>query len=346
MTEPRREPSFETVKARARGQWPGILAALAPELAPALQRPGKHVACPVHGGKDGFRLFEDAPESGGAICNTCGSFPDGFALLGWLRRQDARAALLSVAAHLGIEAEPRAAGTGPPAGDPPEPDPDYRRRRYRQQFRDALKLTDPAAGIARRYLAARDLSELVADPPLWRFLPALDYWRAGDPPEKLATLPALIAPVQAPAGELAGLHLTYLAPDGNGKAALDPPRKLRTVADRATRGGAIRLWPADGPRLAIGEGIETCAAVRLACPSLPVWAATSAGALARFEWPPDVFELLILADNDRKPDGSNPGLEAAERLARRAWLARLEVEIAEPPAGCDWNDLLRAGGDA
>lgn len=295
MTDPHREPTFAAVKARARGQWLDILTALAPELVPALDRPGRHIACPVHGGKDGFRLFEDAPESGGAICNTCGSFPDGFALLAWLRRQDARAALLDVARYLGIEGEPRAAGTGlPPAGDPPELDPDYRRRRYRQQFRDALKLTDPAAGIARLYLAARDLSELVDDPPLWRYPPALDYWRAGNPPEKVATLPALIAPVQAPSGDLAGLHLTYLAPDGSGKAALDPARKLRTVADRATRGGAIRLWSADGPRLAIGEGIETCAAVRLACPSLPVWAATSAGALARFEWPADVFELLII----------------------------------------------------
>lgn len=57
-------------------------------LAPAIERVGKHVACPFpshprkkKGKGDGFRLFKDAAQSGGGICATCGAYPDGFALL-------------------------------------------------------------------------------------------------------------------------------------------------------------------------------------------------------------------------------------------------------------------------
>ena len=75
----------ETIRNRARGSWLGILGSLAPELEPALQRLGRHVPCPIHGGRDGFRLFRDAPDTGGGICNTCGAFPDGFASYGTTR---------------------------------------------------------------------------------------------------------------------------------------------------------------------------------------------------------------------------------------------------------------------
>ena len=55
----------------SRGRWLDIFRAFAPALDDACLRVGRHVPCPVHGGKDGFRLFEDAAETGGGICNTC-----------------------------------------------------------------------------------------------------------------------------------------------------------------------------------------------------------------------------------------------------------------------------------
>lgn len=67
--------------------WLSVLRDLAPELEEACNEFPEHVPCPIHGGKDGFRLFNDAEETGGGICNTCGAFPDGIALLravkGW-----------------------------------------------------------------------------------------------------------------------------------------------------------------------------------------------------------------------------------------------------------------------
>ncbi|EQD57602.1 P4 alpha zinc-binding domain-containing protein, partial [mine drainage metagenome] len=76
------------VRRAASGRWDRIYATLAPELSAALATPGRHVPCPVHGGKDGFRLHRTA-DNGAGICNSCpefaGKFIDGFAILMWLR---------------------------------------------------------------------------------------------------------------------------------------------------------------------------------------------------------------------------------------------------------------------
>ncbi|MBW2135795.1 MAG: hypothetical protein JRG72_11325 [Deltaproteobacteria bacterium] len=69
---------YDTIREQARGRWSRILLTLAPELETAVQKAPRHVPCPVHGGKDGFRLFGDWEETGGGICNTCGNFPSGF----------------------------------------------------------------------------------------------------------------------------------------------------------------------------------------------------------------------------------------------------------------------------
>ncbi|MDO8827801.1 MAG: primase-helicase zinc-binding domain-containing protein [Methylophaga sp.] len=75
----------DVVKNAVRGSWLSVLDSLAPELERAISKPGRHIGCPVHGGKDGFKLFRDADISGGGICNSCGAKPDGFSLLMWLR---------------------------------------------------------------------------------------------------------------------------------------------------------------------------------------------------------------------------------------------------------------------
>jgi len=84
------------VRALAKGQWHRILAALAPALEAAIKRAGRHVPCPVHGGKDGFRLFRDFDETGGGWCNTCGPRAEGFTVLMWVNRWSFREALEEV----------------------------------------------------------------------------------------------------------------------------------------------------------------------------------------------------------------------------------------------------------
>ena len=90
------------VRGAAEGRWPEICAMLAPQLAPAMERIGTHVPCPVHGGQDGFRLFKDFPKSGGGICNTCGAKPDGFELIAWVNGWSFSQTVNAVAASLGL----------------------------------------------------------------------------------------------------------------------------------------------------------------------------------------------------------------------------------------------------
>lgn len=91
------------VREAARGHWDAIFCALAPMLKAAMQQPGKHVPCPVHGGKDGFRLFPDYAEAGSCVCNTCGSFRDGFETLEWLHGWGFVETLKRVSCVLGLQ---------------------------------------------------------------------------------------------------------------------------------------------------------------------------------------------------------------------------------------------------
>lgn len=98
---------FDSKKVRdaAHGQWLAILLSLAPHLEAAIRKAGRHAPCPIHGGKDGFRLFKDTHLTGGGVCNTCGPKADGISLLMWCNGWDFPTALQHVAGLLGIEPE-------------------------------------------------------------------------------------------------------------------------------------------------------------------------------------------------------------------------------------------------
>ena len=103
LRQQRRYYDLHTVKARATGQWARVMATLVGEpLQRAIARLGRHVPCPVHGGKDGFRLFRDFDDTGGGICNQCGSFKNGIALLMFVQGCSFTEALEQVAELLGV----------------------------------------------------------------------------------------------------------------------------------------------------------------------------------------------------------------------------------------------------
>lgn len=95
----------DTVRDAASGKWLFIMSALAPHAEAALKKLGRHVPCPIHGGKDGFRLFKDFVETGGGVCNTCGPRHDGFELLMWLNNWDFKQTLEAVGEFLSVEKE-------------------------------------------------------------------------------------------------------------------------------------------------------------------------------------------------------------------------------------------------
>ncbi len=157
--------------------------------------------------------------------------------------------------------------------------------------------------------------------------------------------PALLAGVRDGRGKLTGVHLTYLQPDGRGKAEVTPSRKMAgTVA-----GGHVRLIP--GNRLVVAEGLESAFSAWDAAGDaqdgsvgdLGAVAAMSAAGVSGLEWPADTTALIIAPDRD----ASGTGERAARELARRASAAGLSVGFLFPPEGCgDWNDAARKGGVA
>ena len=98
---------FDSKKVRgaAHGQWLAILLTLAPHLEGAIRKAGRHTPCPIHGGKDGFRLFKDTHLTGGGVCNTCGPRADGISLLMWCNDWDYPTTLQHVAGLIGVEPE-------------------------------------------------------------------------------------------------------------------------------------------------------------------------------------------------------------------------------------------------
>ena len=188
----------------------------------------------------------------------------------------------------------------------------------------------PVAGtLADTYLRARGIGHGGVMSAL-RFHPKC--WHRDEGQTKPVPRPALIAAVTDGAGALQGVHRTWLAPDGQDKAAVDTPRR----AMGHLLGNAVRIAPAD-QTLVLGEGIETMLSVREAAPSLPVWAALSSGHLGAVLLPVGLQRLYIAIDRDPA------GQRAAERLTARATEAGIAVRVLEPRLG-DFNDDLRAHG--
>jgi hypothetical protein len=125
-----------------------------------------------------------------------------------------------------------------------------------------------------------------------------------------------------------GVHRTFIARDGSGKAPLEPEKMMLGPC----RGGAVRLG--QHKRLVmVGEGIETCLAAQQATRQ-PAWAALSTSGLRNLDLPSEVSSVIVLADGD------DPGEAAAQDCARRWRREGRSVRIARPPRGMDFNNLL------
>ncbi|MGC8518802.1 MAG: DUF7146 domain-containing protein [Steroidobacteraceae bacterium] len=323
------------------GLWADILGALAPELIPAIEADADHVPCPVHGGKDGFRVFNDFRETGGGVCNTCGKFRSGIQLLAWVRQVPAREAARMI--HRWLEGERSDIA---PAQlrrvESKKPDPS----RVRASIMQIWSGCTPIRGtLAEQYLLKRGIP-LSALSNRLGFHPSLKYceridgrWRP------TGAFPAMVAPIQLPDGRAVCLHRTYLSEQGT-KANVSSAKKM-TMRSASLRGGAIRLF-APQEVLAVAEGIETALAVR-AGTGLAVWAAVSATLMESLEVPDVVREVRIFADKDE----SGRGLEAAERLAKRmrgtGRHARIHLPAGWVPPdakGIDWLDVYLRSADA
>lgn len=330
----------------ARGRYRHILQELG--IAPDFLR-DRGGPCPGCGGTDRMR-FDDKNGTGSFYCSQGGGDPaagDGIELLRHVFGWGFTEAVDRVADVLGVVRPGEDAPSmhqkmhqwdlPPPA---PLPAVDERkaekaRAALRAVWKEALPVDWATDNPVTRYLQARGLGAVLNDPPQGlRLHPGLKYWRGRD---VLGVFPALLAPIAAPDGRPVVLHRTYLAGDGR-KADVPSPKKVMACPEPgATRGGAVRLYPA-GERLDVAEGIETALAIRVAL-GVPVWACVSDGGMRRLVVPSEVQHVGVWADHDAKGAGQQAGAKLVQRMRDEGRKADLYLPAAK---GADWLDVLLA----
>lgn len=195
-------------------------------------------------------------------------------------------------------------------------------------IRKLLAACEPAANsIVEKYLNSRGINfvpkQLLSHPNLWH--------------SSGGSYPAMVARVLNPMTRqyIGGIHRTWLASDGQGKAPVHPDKKMLG----SCKGGVVLLGAhVTGQPVLLGEGIETVLA-GVQAKGLLGMAALSAGNLERLELPMELTDVIILADNDT----NGVGQKAAEKLANRLDTHGRRVRIAMPPIKGDINDILNWG---
>ena len=199
----------------------------------------------------------------------------------------------------------------------------------RERRAAALRLWEAGRPLPRtlgeRHRRLRGVQRALPGPEALRHggLIPVSAYRDGGP-----TRPALLAGVLSADGELVGVEVTYLAP--NGRRAEDLRLSRKTVGT-APAGYAVRLDPADAEML-VGEGVFTTLSASEWF-GLPAWALMSTRNLRGWSPPDGVRSVLIAADRGKDGEAS------AARLQGRLLQAGVAATVALPPAPFgDWNE--------
>lgn len=328
---------------------------LAPDLVEAVQHSGKHVPCPIHGGKDGFRLFNEGGRAivGAGVCNTCGYFPNGFAVLGWLYGWTGRETILKVSNALdGIKTDPGVIQERIKSIALLEEQKILSAKKMaREWWVESVPVNSRENWPLRRYFKERNLEwyKIRNQFPTDSFMyhPWLPYYEKG---QVVDHFPALLSAARNIDGKVVFLHRTYIAKNGHGKAPVSCPRKTTPFFEK-NNGAAIRLGGSEVgfSQIDVAEGIETALSVYVAT-GHRTWSLVNTGLMQNWLPPEGVDFVNIWADKDL----SGGGIEAANSLAAKLRSAGIMSSIHEPEApierkakSFDWNNaLMRFGPEA
>jgi putative DNA primase/helicase len=324
-------------------QWQFIFEMLAPALAEAIANPGKHVTCPVHGGKDGFRLFKDFNSNGAGICNSCGA-KKGLSMLVWVNNSDYKTQARDVAKLLKSGEFEKKEFKPKPVVLQTSSDPvslGYYKTRIQQTLAQSKQIQ--FGDLADLYLKKRGIILCNTNINLL-FNSNMRYFNFDDLSQKIYH-PAIIAPITNLKGDVGSCHRIYLSKDGT-KADVKNPKQMMTKCVESLNGYSIKLFDLDATDvvLCLAEGIETALAVHNLT-NLPVWATITAGLMETIEIPKQIKKVVVFADLDVN---SKRGQQAAETLKNRLEKEGVCVEIYFPPIyllkqgekGIDWLDVI------
>ena len=302
----------------AKGKWRGILLSFG---VPEAALRDKHGPCPICGGTDRFR-WDNKDGRGTFICSHCGS-GDGFKLACEFTGKDWLTIAREIDAIVGNirHEEPRRELTS-----------DDTARILRETYTQTVPVVH--GDLVHRYLASRGVDEVIY-PKALRFGASMRDGEGGVRPCMVAMVGVYGDVDDRGRQRFASMHRTFLRPDGSGKADMERPRKM--MPGEIKEGACVMLsdWTHSGA-IGIAEGIETAMAASTLF-GLPVWAAISAGLMAKWQPPPGAEEVVIFGDNDAKFAGQSAAYALAYRLACKGMT--VSVRIPDMP-GADWNDVL------
>jgi putative DNA primase/helicase len=299
---------------RCKGRWPSILYSLGLLSSAALA--GRDTPCPVCGGHDRFRFTDKG--FGRWFCRGCGHGGDGLRLVQTIKRvgfPEAAALVESVVGKVDpVDARAKANKAKP--ADPMRP------------WREAAPFR--VGSPVDRYFRSRALVITETEAKSLRYACSMFHW-----PSRLRWACA-VSQISLADGKALGSHLTFVAPDGAGKAPVERPR-LFSGGTTPLHGG-VWFGKADPEaEFVIGEGIEsTLSGMRLTGVEAGC-AALSANGIRTLNLPPEARRVRIYADHDEAGQGI-----AAAREASRRWKAEgREVAVSiSPIPGHDANDIL------
>ena len=334
MDEMKTRYTASEVKEYGFGRFLSVISSLAPQLSGACNNPGAKIKCPCHGTTDGFRLFKNANERGGGVCQLEGVFPDIFSLLMWANGWTFKEALHEVARFLGMDGR--------------EFSPATTRARERRavdkidrakQRKRLTKIWGEAVhdnGRIAQYFDHRGLSLPV--PETLKLHRNLGYWEEG---KKKGYFPAMLAQLKL-GDKFVGLHITYLSKSSEGPAPVKVFRKTRRC-DEEFKGATIQLYkPMPGEPLGIGEGLESSLAVR-ELTGLPMWSGANTFLLESAQFPAGIESVYIAADLDENSAGEKAANKLKERLieeGRTVGISYPELGAMGQKSSYDWNDYI------
>lgn len=298
----------------ARCRWLGVLKQLGGLDDTTLS--GKHVPCPICGGKDRFR-FRDRDGSGDWFCSHCKS-GNGMDLLLKVTGMSFREAAPQVEKACGkIEPTKEKRGMSDPS----------KVALLTRIWNESRPLAEGDIGWT--YLRNRGLpAAALMGMTNIRVHPKLEY-RDHDG-KVIGHYPGIIQRVLSPTGEGLTLHRTYLTTTGE-KAPVEEVKKC--LPGKVRSGGAVRLKKG-ATCLGIAEGLETALAASLLF-QVPVWPCLDTHGVETFDPPEGVEEVVIFADNDPNYAGHKAAYTCAYRLAQRG--IKVTLQFPKNP-GEDWLD--------